>query len=143
MLKGISMKIDAHQHFWSYSSKEYGWITDDMSVLKRDYLPADLQKELSINGIDGSIAVQARQSLQETEWLIQLAEQNEFIKGVVGWLDIQDQTFKHQLEKYSRPRPMRWLLPETERPSPIAPVRHWKIWNLSSFIPPAFINWAS
>jgi L-fuconolactonase len=96
------MKIDSHQHFWQYSPEEYGWISDDMSVLKRDFLPADLYKELRANGLDGSVAVQARQTLQETEWLIKMAEEHYFIKGVVGWLDIQDPKFKHQVEKYSR-----------------------------------------
>jgi L-fuconolactonase len=96
------MRIDAHQHFWIYSKEEYGWISDTMSILKRDFLPDDLVKELKENKFDGSIAVQARQTLQETEWLINLAEQNEFIKGVVGWLDIQSPQFKHQIEKYSR-----------------------------------------
>ena len=96
------MKIDSHQHFWIYSHEEYGWISDKMSVLKRDFLPEDLHRELSENDLDGSIAVQARQTLQETEWLIKLAEENDFIKGVVGWLDIQSPQFKHQIEKYSR-----------------------------------------
>jgi L-fuconolactonase len=96
------MRIDSHQHFWKYSVEEYGWINDQMSVLKRDFLPQDLFQELSSNGIDGSIAVQARQTVEETEWLIKLAEEYEFIRGVVGWMDIQSETFKHQLEKYSR-----------------------------------------
>jgi len=100
--EGRKMKIDAHQHFWHYSKEEYDWINDEMSVLKRDFLPADLKKELSISNFDGSIAVQARQTLEETEWLIKLAEENEYIKGVVGWLDIQSPQFKHQIEKYSR-----------------------------------------
>jgi L-fuconolactonase len=96
------MKIDSHQHFWKYSSEEYGWISEEMSVLKRDFLPDDLSKELKKNDLDGSIAVQARQTLEETEWLIKLAEENDFINGVVGWLDIQSPQFKHQIEKYSR-----------------------------------------
>jgi L-fuconolactonase len=96
------MKIDSHQHFWNYNPREYNWITGRMSVLKRDFLPEDLYKELSAHDFDGSIAVQARQNLEETEWLIKLAEQHDFIKGVVGWLDIQSPKFKHQLEKYSR-----------------------------------------
>jgi len=96
------MKIDSHQHFWKYSSEEYGWISEEMSVLKRDFLPDDLSKELKNSDLDGSIAVQARQTLKETEWLIKLAEENDFIKGVVGWLDIQSPIFKHQIEKYSR-----------------------------------------
>ena len=96
------MKIDSHQHFWKYSLEEYGWISEKMSILRRNFLPDDLHKELIENNFDGSVAVQARQKLQETEWLIKLAEENDFIKGVVGWLDIQSPKFKHQIEKYSR-----------------------------------------
>lgn len=82
------MRIDAHQHFWKYSAAEYGWIDDRMAVLQRDFLPQDLQPLLAENGFDGSIAVQARQSLEETLWLLELAEQNDFIRGVVGWVDL-------------------------------------------------------
>jgi len=96
------MRIDSHQHFWKYSIEEYGWINDQMSILKRDFLPEDLFQELSSNDIDGSIAVQARQNLDETEWLLKLAEEYTFIRGVVGWLDIRSPKFKHQLEKYTR-----------------------------------------
>lgn|ERR1700739_234030 len=84
------MRIDAHQHFWKYSPAEYGWITDTMAELKRDFLPEDLKPLLGENGFEGSIAVQARQSVDETLWLLELAEQSEFIKGVVGWLDLRD-----------------------------------------------------
>ena len=79
------MVIDAHHHFWRYSDEEYGWIPPDWSALRRDFLPADLGRELSAAGVDGVISVQARQSLAETEWLLDLAAQNEFIRGVVGW----------------------------------------------------------
>ena len=102
LLKGCNMRIDSHQHFWKYSIEEYGWINDQMSILKRDFLPEDLFQELSSNDIDGSIAVQARQNLDETEWLLKLAEEYTFIRGVVGWLDIRSPKFKHQLEKYTR-----------------------------------------
>ena len=83
------MRIDAHQHFWKYSPAEYGWITDTMAELKRDFLPEDLKPLLGENGFEGSIAVQARQSVDETLWLLELAEQSEFIKGVVGWVDLR------------------------------------------------------
>jgi L-fuconolactonase len=96
------MKIDAHQHFWIYDQKEYSWINDEMSILKRDFLPDNLKREIVSIGFDGSIAVQARQTIDETEWLLELAEQNDIIKGVVGWLDIRSQKFKHQLQKYAK-----------------------------------------
>ena len=94
-------RIDAHQHFWKYSPAEYGWINDSMSVLKRDFLPADLQGLLQTNGIDGSIAVQARQSLEETRWLLELTRDNDFIRGVVGWVDLRSPRLRDQLEEFA------------------------------------------
>jgi L-fuconolactonase len=82
------MKIDSHQHFWNYNTSEYGWISNDMGILQKDYLPEHLKSELSSMGFNGSIAVQARQSLEETQWLLNLAEQNNIIKGVVAWVDL-------------------------------------------------------
>ncbi len=79
------MVIDAHHHFWRYTDEEYGWIPPDWSALRRDFLPADLGRELASAGVDGVISVQARQSLAETGWLLDLAAQNDFIRGVVGW----------------------------------------------------------
>jgi L-fuconolactonase len=83
------MKIDAHQHFWKYSLAEYGWMGDNMAVLKRDHLPDELQKLGGTVGIGGSVAVQARQSLAENEFLLGLAKKHSFIKGVVGWVDLR------------------------------------------------------
>ncbi len=77
--------IDSHHHFWKYSTEEYGWIDDEMKVLRRDFLPKDLEKEIKGAGIGGVVSVQARQTLEETEWLLGLAEKHDFIKGVVGW----------------------------------------------------------
>ena len=82
------MKIDAHQHFWRYSDAEYGWIDDAMSSIRRDFLPADLAPVLTDTTLDGSVAVQARQSLAETDWLLELAASSSLIKGVVGWLPL-------------------------------------------------------
>ena len=84
------MRIDAHQHFWRYTPAEYGWIDDSMSALRRDFLPADLALELKAAKIDGAIAVQARQTVEETEWLLSLAAENEFLRGVVGWAPLVD-----------------------------------------------------
>lgn len=96
------MRIDSHQHFWSYNPKEYGWISDDMDILRNDYLPDQLKAELSFTGFDGSVAVQARQSLAETQWLLDLAEQHSFIKGVVGWVDLCSPDLEKQLVRFSR-----------------------------------------
>lgn len=82
------MRLDAHQHFWQYSAEQYEWIDDAMQPLRRDFLPAELKPLLAAEGFDGAIAVQARQDVEETEWLLQLSAENEFIKGVVGWVDL-------------------------------------------------------
>jgi L-fuconolactonase len=63
-------KLDAHHHFWKFSPAEYGWITESMPALRRDFLPADLQKEISAAGIGGVVSVQARQTAEETRWLL-------------------------------------------------------------------------
>lgn len=96
------MRIDSHQHFWRYNAVEYGWITPDKALLRRDYLPEDLQPLLTASGFDGSIAVQARQSLEETEWLLSLAERHDFIKGVVGWVDLRSPDLENQLAHFGR-----------------------------------------
>jgi L-fuconolactonase len=97
------MKIDAHQHFWIYNSSEYGWIDDRMNVLKRDYLPGDLKSELTGTTFSGTVAVQARQSAEETRWLLQLAGQFDFIKGVVGWIDLcSEGTMRRQLDEFCK-----------------------------------------
>ncbi|MEI6504891.1 MAG: amidohydrolase family protein [Planctomycetota bacterium] len=83
------MRIDAHQHFWKYSAAEYPWIGGDMQRLARDYLPADLVQAGAASGIGGSVAVQARQSVEESRWLLHLADGNALIRGVVGWVDLR------------------------------------------------------
>jgi L-fuconolactonase len=92
------MRIDAHQHFWKYDPDEYGWITGEMAGLRRNFLPDDLAPLLRQFGFDGSIAVQARQSLEETEWLLALTDQYDFIRGVVGWVDLRSPQVRTQLE---------------------------------------------
>jgi hypothetical protein len=82
------MIIDSHHHFWRYSPAEYGWIDDGMAAIRRDFLPADLRREMAVAGVDAVVSVQARQSLEETRWLLALAAQNPFIAGVVGWVPL-------------------------------------------------------
>jgi L-fuconolactonase len=95
------MRLDAHQHFWTYSPTEHTWMTDNMGTLKHDFLPQDLEPLLAGIGFDGCIAVQARQNLEETRWLLELAEQHSFIKGVVGWVDLRSDRLSAQLERFA------------------------------------------
>jgi len=83
------VRIDAHQHFWIYEASEYPWISDDMSVLKQDRLPDDLRPELERCDINGTIIVQARHTLAESDFLLEVASENEFVRAVVGWVDLR------------------------------------------------------
>lgn len=83
------MRIDAHQHFWKYDAGEYVWIDDSMRALRRDFLPPESAREMAGVGFDGCVAVQARQTLEETRWLLALADAHPSIVGVVGWIDLQ------------------------------------------------------
>jgi L-fuconolactonase len=96
------MRIDAHQHFWRYDPVSYSWITDDMSVLRRDFLPVDLLTELAANGIDASLAVQADQSERDTLFLLDLAAKNPAIAGVVGWADLCSPSVSERLKYFSQ-----------------------------------------
>ncbi len=96
------MIIDSHQHFWKYHPQRDTWITDQMSVLRRDFLPVDLLAELQSNHIDGTIAVQADQYEAETAFLLDLAEQYPFIKGVVGWIDLAAPNVSERLAHFSQ-----------------------------------------
>jgi L-fuconolactonase len=91
------MNIDSHQHFWSYSAAEYPWIGPGMERLARDYLPGDLGPVAAAAGIAGTVAVQARQTLEETRWLLDLAEHHPLIRGVVGWVDLRSVDVDSQL----------------------------------------------
>lgn len=82
--------IDMHHHLWHYNPLDYRWITDAMSILRRDFLPGDLKPELDRVGIGITVVVQARQKIEETEWLLKLAAQYPFIRGVVGWVPLAD-----------------------------------------------------
>jgi L-fuconolactonase len=96
------MRLDSHQHFWKYNPAHQVWITDQMNVLRRDYLPNELRPLLQVIEFDGSIAVQARQVLEETEWLLKLSDTHESIKGVVGWVDLRSPALRIQLERFSK-----------------------------------------
>lgn len=101
--------IDSHHHFWLYSDEEYGWIPPEWSALRRDFLPADLGREISAAGVDGVVSVQARQSVVETEWLLSHAERHEFIRGVVGWLPLVDPAVEAHLDRFASHAKLRGL----------------------------------
>jgi L-fuconolactonase len=93
------MRVDAHHHLWRYEPVEYGWIDDSMAVLQRDFLVGDLEREAAAAGVDATVAVQARQTLEETEWLLGLAAESQVIRGVVGWAPIATPEFARELER--------------------------------------------
>lgn len=101
------MRIDAHQHFWKYDPARHAWITDEMAVLKRDFLPEELDREIRENGIDASIAVQTDQSESETLFLLDLAERHERIAGVVGWVDLASSQVGERLRFFSQFKKLR------------------------------------
>src|SRR5262249_28349134 len=103
------MNVDSHQHFWRYIAAEYGWIDDAMKVIRRDFLPEQLLAELRRSGIDGTVAVEARQSLEETRWLLSLAAKHDFIKGVVGWAPLTDPHLRDRLEEIRADKKLRGI----------------------------------
>ncbi len=96
------MRLDGHQHCWHYNPLHHGWINGQMAVLKHDFLPADLRPLLDKIHFDGCVAVQAQQNLEETAWLLKLAEENPFIKAVVGWVDLCSDELPRQLENFAK-----------------------------------------
>jgi L-fuconolactonase len=96
------VRIDAHQHFWNYSAADYPWIGRGMERLARTYLPADLAPLIAAEGIDGTVAVQARQSVDETCWLLDLAATDGLVRGVVGWVDLRSDRVGGDLEALCR-----------------------------------------
>lgn len=96
------MVIDAHQHFWHYHPQRDSWISEEMSVIRRDFLPPDLEPLLQEHGIDGCVAVQADQSEEETLFLVRLADEYSFIKGVVGWVDLGSERIRERLDHFSQ-----------------------------------------
>lgn len=94
------MILDSHQHFWKYSGKDYAWIDEHMQRIRRDFLPADLESVLKSNRVSGTVAVQACHSEEETMMLLDMADENKFIKGVVGWIDLTDTEVESKLNSY-------------------------------------------
>lgn len=95
------MIIDAHQHFWRYNQERHAWISDDMAAIRKDFLPKELEQIYRQNDIDGCVAVQVDQTEAENEFFLAFARRYSFIKGIVGWVDLQDEKVKDRLEYYS------------------------------------------
>jgi L-fuconolactonase len=95
------MKIDAHQHFWKYEPVRDAWITNEMKLIQKDFFPSDLEYSLRRNGFDGCISVQADQTEEETLFLLHQAESNDFIKGIVGWIDFKSDNVQSRLGKFA------------------------------------------
>jgi L-fuconolactonase len=94
------MRIDSHQHFWKFNPVQHAWINEEMSVIRKDFLPRDLKPVLDQNNINGCIAVQVDHSTDDTDFLLELAGQNHFIKGVVGWVDLKSAQLENELKSY-------------------------------------------
>lgn len=98
------MRIDSHQHFWIFNPTRDAWITEEMAAIRQNFLPTDLASVLKSNGIDGTIAVQASQSHEETEFLVDLSNMYAMIKGVVGWVDLQSEEVEKHIENFKQYR---------------------------------------
>ena len=100
MVNDLSKSIlDSHQHFWQVGRFDYPWLSPELGVLYQDYLPADLEPVLKRCGVDKTVLIQASNSLAETRWLLRLADQNPFIAGVVGWVDLASETLEQELDE--------------------------------------------
>lgn len=99
------LRIDTHQHFWRYHPDHYGWIDDSMAALRRSFAPGDLEPSLRASGVAGTIAVEARGHVEETDQLLEIAERTPFVRGVVGWLPLTEPNVGELIERYaSRPK---------------------------------------
>ncbi|RXH54765.1 amidohydrolase family protein [Granulicella sibirica] len=97
----MASRIDSHHHLWTYDPEEFSWITPEMAAIRRDFLPADLEEQLAPARIDGTVVVQARQTVEETEWLLGVARSSDKVLGVVGWLPIASEYFEQHLERFA------------------------------------------
>lgn len=96
------MIIDAHQHFWIYEAEKHAWIDDEMASIRRDFLPSDIKPLYEEHGITGCIAVQADQTLEENDFLLEQARKHDFIKGIIGWIDLRSNELKNDLDNYAQ-----------------------------------------
>ena len=103
---GSSMRIDSHQHFWRYRTEDHPWMSAEMAALRRDWLPADLRPLLDAHGFQRCIAVQARSSAAETDFLLELADEHSWIAGVVGWVDLRADGLPQRLELWRGAAPL-------------------------------------
>jgi L-fuconolactonase len=94
------LTIDAHHHLWKYNDRDYVWMSGKMTALRRDFLIPELEQVMRESGVEGTIAVQARQTTEETEWLLDLATRHPFILGVVGWVPLVDPDAGSYLERF-------------------------------------------
>lgn len=109
MWRFMALKIDSHHHFWNYSAKEYDWISDGMKAIRRSFGPSDLRAALSLAGVDQAISVQARQTVEETEFLLQYAEKESFLPGVVGWAPLADAKVEATLDRWKSRKKLKGL----------------------------------
>src|SRR5882672_8288786 len=100
-LARMARHIDAHQHFWTYNQGDFGWIDESMASIRRDFLPAELKPQLESNGFDGSVLVQVRPTLEETRWMLELAETNPFILGVIGRVNLRSPRLRPEPESFA------------------------------------------
>lgn len=101
------MIIDTHHHYWNYNPIEFDWIDDEMAKIRKNFLPEDLRETLKNTGVEGVVTVQARQSMEETDWLLKLAAENDFMRGLVGWLPLASDNIEEHLAKYSKNRKLK------------------------------------
>lgn len=101
------MRVDAHHHFWKYDPKEYGWIGEPMKVIRRDFLAKDLEAAAKMAGVEGVVSVQARQTIEETAFLLDIAAKSLLIWGVVGWAPLVDPKVEATLEKFKSQRKLK------------------------------------
>jgi L-fuconolactonase len=94
------LTIDAHHHLWKYNDRDYGWMSGEMTVLRRDFLIPELEQVMRESCVEGTIVVQARQTTEETEWLLDLAARHSFILGVVGWVPLAAPDAGSYLERF-------------------------------------------
>lgn len=125
------MKIDAHQHFWRVARGDYGWLTPDKGPIYRDFLPDDLAPHLAAATVDGTVLVQAAPTVAETEFMLSLAADTDFVKGVVGWVDFESTDVADQISRLNAYELLVGLRPMIQDIEP-------EDWKLQPQLTPAF-----